>query len=98
MPPGCARLAGCGCWISTVLAQASGLAEGGQRKNVHRAASAGTQACRGPERLAQLERAGVRPGIVPGVPLDAGGEVPGDASDAGFRRADRTDTWPIGKQ
>src|SRR3546814_6928336 len=27
MPPGCARLAGCGCWISPVLAQASGRSE-----------------------------------------------------------------------
>src|SRR3546814_1987645 len=69
MPPGCARLAGCGCWISPVLAQASGLAEGGQRKNVLRAASAGTPACRGPERIEQLAREGVLQGLVLRVPL-----------------------------
>src|SRR3546814_123438 len=87
MPPGCARLAGCGCWISPVLAQASGLAEGGQRKNVLRAASAGTPACRGPERLEQLAREGVLPGLVLGVPLNAEREDLGAAHADGFRRA-----------
>src|SRR3546814_11070965 len=84
MPPGCARLAGCGCWISPVLAHASGLAEGGQRKNVLRAASASTPACRGPDRLEPLARDAVLPGLVLGMPLNAEREPLGPAHAAAF--------------